>query len=108
MGVMYPTGLYPGCPCYACDSPTWATPFSARMSLCPTCGYKRCPGAMDHTKHPQPDDWADHVSGDLDPRQVSRVEGTQVWIMIGNTEVGPLPIENYSYTRVEVPDAVPE
>jgi hypothetical protein len=51
----YPRDLYPGCPCYACDSqtwrvdPTWGTAFSQRMSLCPQCGNKRCPGAADHT-----------------------------------------------------------
>lgn len=51
----YPADLYPGCPCHVCDSPTWPTiqlgafdvPM-ARMSLCPTCGNKRCPGAVDH------------------------------------------------------------
>jgi len=48
----YPADLYPGCPCYRCDSPTWTTGLSgfafARMTLCPTCGNKRCPGAVDH------------------------------------------------------------
>ncbi len=52
----YPVGLYPGCPCYKCDSATWApvgsgfsTLCRTRMSLCPKCGNKRCPGAADHT-----------------------------------------------------------
>jgi hypothetical protein len=54
MSAPYPTDLYPGCPCYACDSPTWpsdsvwGTAFSRRMSLCPHCGNKRCPGAANH------------------------------------------------------------
>ena len=55
MSAPYPVDLYPGCPCYACDSATWtdlpgAAPFlRVRMSLCPTCGCKRCPAAADHT-----------------------------------------------------------
>lgn len=50
----YPAELYPGCPCWKCDSDTWPTveglgfPLRVRMSLCPTCGNKRCPGAADH------------------------------------------------------------
>lgn len=48
----YPVEFYPGCPCYACDSPTWPMmgdfKLRARMSLCPTCGNKRCPGAASH------------------------------------------------------------
>ena len=47
----YPADLYPGCPCYRCDSQTWRSISGipmARMSLCPTCGNKRCPGAADH------------------------------------------------------------
>lgn len=50
----YPAHLYPGCPCYACDSQTWKPwpgtdfVFAQRMSLCPTCGNKRCPAATDH------------------------------------------------------------
>nr|WP_324130082.1 hypothetical protein [Aeromicrobium sp.] len=51
MSAPYPEHLYPGCPCYRCDSPTWGSVAGipiARMCLCPTCGNKRCPGAMDH------------------------------------------------------------
>lgn len=47
----YPPEFYPGCPCYACDSPFWARVDNfplMRMSLCPKCGNKRCPGAKDH------------------------------------------------------------
>lgn len=52
----YPEHLYPGCPCYRCDEPSWpritvgdrSFPMG-RMSLCPTCGNKRCPGAQDHS-----------------------------------------------------------
>ena len=48
---VYPEELYPGCPCYACDVATQQEGqlWFARMSLCPTCGNKRCPGAADHT-----------------------------------------------------------
>lgn len=57
--MKYPAELYPGCPCYTCDSPTWPV-FNGmlvrvRMSLCPTCGDKRCPGAQDHTQHHKED-----------------------------------------------------
>lgn len=47
----YPQEFYPGCPCYTCDHPTWAVVGgfpSARMSLCPRCGSKRCYGAINH------------------------------------------------------------
>lgn len=55
----YPEDLYDGCPCFACDqapriaaATSWIETFPNRMSLCPTCGDKRCPGAIDHTQHP--------------------------------------------------------
>jgi hypothetical protein len=53
----YPADLYPGCPCYACDSPNWETAGGvtfARMCLCPRCGSKRCEGAVDHTNQCTP------------------------------------------------------
>lgn len=51
MTLPYPQEFYPGCPCWGCDSPTWANPFlPERMSLCPSCGNKRCPGAVFHTR----------------------------------------------------------
>ena len=55
----YPVHLYPGCPCRRCDSVTWEWFYRdnglfQRMSLCPECGSKRCPGAMDHLRHPPP------------------------------------------------------
>ncbi|AEQ20960.1 hypothetical protein E3_0470 [Rhodococcus phage E3] len=61
VAAKYPTELYPGCPCYRCDSPSWPTitfrdgeeHAVGRMTLCPMCGSKRCPGAMDHTQHPK-------------------------------------------------------
>ena len=53
--MKYPAELYPGCPCYACDSQTWPKEdgfgFPMRMSLCPTCGNKRCPAASDHARY---------------------------------------------------------
>lgn len=48
---------------------------------------------------PQPGDWADHVSGDLDPREVARVEGDSVWLLIFGNEIGPFPRDNYTYIR---------
>lgn len=53
MNSPYPKLFYPGCPCYRCDSPTWPRLLDGsvvfpRMSLCPNCGNKRCPGAVDH------------------------------------------------------------
>jgi hypothetical protein len=53
----YPVHLYPGCPCYACDSLTWprygteVSALPARMSLCPRCGSKRCEGAVNHRRN---------------------------------------------------------
>ena len=55
----YPVALYPGCPCYTCDSMTWDQDgfrlrgelLPQRMSLCPSCGNKRCPGAIHHERH---------------------------------------------------------
>lgn len=63
MSDAYPTELYPGCPCQTCDSPTWPVLHGiplARMSLCPNCGNKRCPGAANH---------ANECSGSNQPRQ---------------------------------------
>ncbi|WP_238840702.1 hypothetical protein [Prescottella equi] len=53
MTAKYPEHLYPGCPCFSCDSPTWPTETIGftRMSICPMCGDKRCPGAHHHAKH---------------------------------------------------------
>jgi len=58
----YPADLYDGCPCFECDqAPRIAAEKAAggfgwpdRMSLCPVCGSKRCPGALDHTQHLEP------------------------------------------------------
>lgn len=55
----YPAHLYAGCPCFKCDQPLETITFAngvkgqmlTRMSLCPECGDKRCPGAMDHDNH---------------------------------------------------------
>jgi hypothetical protein len=70
-----PEGWYPnGCSCLACDQPYWPTwqefvdskvgeitaesarppvdeenwRVRTRMTLCPVCGFKRCPGAANH------------------------------------------------------------
>lgn len=47
--------IFGGCPCYACwdkrtpVNPEFGFKFSV-MNLCPTCGNKRCPAAMDHER----------------------------------------------------------
>lgn len=54
---------------------------------------------------PQPGDLADHRSGELDPRRVTRVteDGTGVYLDILCSESGPFPVENYEFARdVEV------
>ena len=48
---------------------------------------------------PKPGDHALHKSNQLDSRPVARVEGRLVWILIGDTEAGPYPRENYTYHR---------
>lgn len=47
----------------------------------------------------QPGDLALHTSNQLDAREVSRIDGDQVWIFIGESNIGPLPAENYTYSR---------
>lgn len=53
---------------------------------------------MRTVKHPRSGDWADHVSGELDPREVTRVRGDQIWLRIGG-ESGPYPAANYTFKR---------
>lgn len=48
----------------------------------------------------RPHDWADHRSGRLDPRRVTRVSGKSVWIDIFGVESGPYPLTNYTYYRL--------
>lgn len=48
---------------------------------------------------PRKGDLASHVSGELDSREVTRVEGEQVWLWILVSEAGPFPVENYTYKR---------
>lgn len=55
MSAPYPVDLYAGCPCHRCESPNWEMVTGlgfamARMTLCPTCSNKRCPGAVDHDR----------------------------------------------------------
>ena len=57
----YPVHLYAGCPCFKCDQPFEEIDgfkLIIRMSLCPECGNKRCPGAMNHENHTKEDDHA--------------------------------------------------
>lgn len=44
-------------------------------------------------------DWADHKSGGLDPRRVTRVEGDRIWIDILGSERGPYRAADYDNTR---------
>ena len=46
-----------------------------------------------------PGDWADHVSGVLDPREVVRADGSYVYLDILGQTCGPFPKENYTFTR---------
>ncbi|WP_336874442.1 hypothetical protein [Rhodococcus qingshengii] len=50
MSETYPAELYDGCPCLAClgYDEQW------KMALCPTCGNKRCKGAIHHVNHRKP------------------------------------------------------
>lgn len=43
--------------------------------------------------------WADHASGTLDPRQVTRDDGDTIWLDILGKESGPYPADNYTYTK---------
>lgn len=55
----YPADLYVGCPCFKCDQPFEEIVLGngetiqqlTRMSVCPECGNKQCPGASDHNNH---------------------------------------------------------
>ena len=47
-----------------------------------------------------PGDLADHVSGELDPREVVRVDGSYVYLDILGQTCGPFPKENYTFTRM--------
>ena len=45
IGLRYKAESRPGCCCVMCD------PDFSGMRLCPLCGDKRCPGAVNHRKH---------------------------------------------------------
>lgn len=47
----------------------------------------------------RPGDWADHRSRTLDPRQVTQIEGGQVWLDLLLGPSGPYPARNYTYER---------
>lgn len=53
---------------------------------------------------PQVGDWADHRSRELDPCRVVRVEGEEIWLELrfSGTVIGPVPAENYTFTREKV------
>jgi len=47
----------------------------------------------------QPGDLAEHRSRDLDPRAVTQVTETAVWIDILGSSKGPFPKHNYRFKR---------
>ena len=47
-----------------------------------------------------PGDLADHISGELDPREVVRVDGRYVYLDIFGQTYGPFPKESYTFTRM--------
>lgn len=64
--------------------------------------------AFHRSRVPQVGDWADHVSGDLDPRPVVKVDlkAGQIWIEIVGKVAGPLRQEDYHfYPSKQVSDA---
>lgn len=49
---------------------------------------------------PRPGDRADHKSGELDPREVARVDGDRIWLYLLTDEPsGPFDAVNYTFTR---------
>jgi hypothetical protein len=45
-------------------------------------------------------DWVEPHSRELDPREVAKVEGDQLWLYILTDEPqGPFPLDNYMVTR---------
>lgn len=55
-------------------------------------------------KDAQPGDWADHKSGQLDPRQVTRINSRSVYLDAYGAEIGPCPASNYTYWRELKPE----
>lgn len=55
----------------------------------------------------RPGDFADHVSRELDPRRVTRVDRPRglVWLDLLGEECGPFPARNYDYSRFDAEDA---
>lgn len=47
----------------------------------------------------RPGDIADHVSGSLDPREVSRVDAHNIWLRLDGGDFGPCPKLNYTFIR---------
>lgn len=47
-------------------------------------------------QRPQPGDWVEPHSRELDAREVARVSGDEVWLFLGGDEpAGPFPLDNY-------------
>lgn len=47
----------------------------------------------------KPGDYASHKYRDLDRREVTRIEGDQVWLYLLTGEAGPFPADNYTFVR---------
>lgn len=47
-----------------------------------------------------PGDIADHISGELDPREVVRTDDNFVYLDIFGETYGPFPKSNYTFTRM--------
>lgn len=121
-----PVDWYPtGCSCYACDGPymptfkefveglriTAETPrppmsddpedenmrVSFRMSLCPVCGFKRCPGAADH-EHRCTGSNAPGQPGSLYP-PLKRTEGTPRPVSNATIELHEALVDEEEATR---------
>lgn len=57
---------------------------------------------MNTVTSPSPGDWADHKSGELDLREVARVDGDHIWLyLITKSPSGPFNAANYTFTREE-------
>jgi hypothetical protein len=45
-------------------------------------------------------DWVEPHSRELDPREVAKIEGDQLWLyLLTDDPVGPFPIDNYIVSR---------
>lgn len=55
-------------------------------------------------KSPQVGDLASHKFQDLDSREVVKVEGSNLWLLMAGAPAGPFQIRNYTFKRQVGPD----